>query len=193
MSFDRLLMKEGDKFEDAQFLGNDEHIPSNVEDACRRFVVRLYGQKLPEDSLNELRSKMAKKKVPPKKLPPTENSFYLHLLRAVLQLLVWKNAHIPMQAILDPLEFGFKLAKDGCSVLPMLMTQTVGAPELLNDVFCQCADYCNDECVCHNNNQPCTSACICKATDKSEDEDNYCQNLYTLLPEGFDDEVEEND
>ena len=108
-------------------------------------------------------------------------------------MLLWKNVHLPMQIVHDPLEFGFKLAQDGIALLPVLMSQGVAAPELLNDVICQCVNNCDDECLCHQHKQPCTLACKCTAADQSEDEDNYCQNLYTLLPDCIHEEIEEED
>ena len=46
-----------------------------------------------------------------------------------------------------------------------MMSQPEAAPELLNDMVCNCvAEYCHlESCPCLKNGQSCTAACLCEA------------------------------
>ena len=82
--------------------------PSKEEiKACKFFVGLLYGA-THCDSLNKLRvEKVLKfKRVKSRKLPPTDDSFSLHLLRCAYQLHVWKGCLSTILDIPDPTEFG---------------------------------------------------------------------------------------
>ena len=71
-----------------------------------RLVCKIYGHR--SDSLNDLRCKLAsdrKARRVGKKLPPTEDSFLLHLLRAVYQLMIWIQADQGYQDLPDPTEY----------------------------------------------------------------------------------------
>ena len=164
-------------------LGDRDCIPDDVEQACRTFIYRLYGQTLLAESLNLLRSQMAKRKIRPKLLPPTESSFVLHLQRAIIQLRIWRLAHHAWQVVSDPTKFGYTLHDNGVSLVPVLLAGSVAAPELLNDLVCECEGQCDYSCICFIHKQPCTSACKCTATDITEDEDCFCNNIYTVLPD----------
>jgi hypothetical protein len=41
-------------------------------------------------------------------MPPTEDSFSLHLLRCIYQLMIWHEVVVPMQELHDPTEFGYE-------------------------------------------------------------------------------------
>ena len=71
-----------------------------------RLVCKIYGHR--SDSLNDLRCKLAsdrKARRVGKKLPQTEDSFLLHLLRAVYQLMIWIQADQGYQDLPDPTEY----------------------------------------------------------------------------------------
>lgn len=97
-----------------------------------KFVAELYG--FPELTLHEIRCKKAKKATNPRQLPPTENSLHQHYLRCVLQLMIWRNANIPQYDVPSPTDFGYEVDSTG-NLKPVMMTQSVAAPELLNVWF----------------------------------------------------------
>ena len=132
------------------------------------------------NSLNALRCEEAAKKVSPRKLPPTEDSFHQHVLRTAYQLMMWRQSDKTTFSIPDPLMFGYY--RDESNLLcPVMMTQSVAAPELLNNLICQCKDKsCSSNCSCFSSNQPCTSACNCMAIEAVGVSDNICTNPLTL-------------
>ena len=156
-------------------------VPSKEElKACIYFVGLLYGA-THCDSLNKLRvDKVLKiKRVKPRKLPPTDDSFSLHLLRCIYQLLIWKGCLTAMLDMPDPTEFGYMVDTDTGLYRPHVMSQSVAPPELLSDLVCECSDFCNEDCVCSANEQPCTHACECKGC--VDDVDDICKNIFTIL------------
>lgn len=83
----KVVMQNADNFQMLSELGSGP--PSKAQRlACTQFVGLLYGKKDCR-SLNEIRCEKAMRKVPPKKLPPTDNSFTLHVMRCCYQLLIW--------------------------------------------------------------------------------------------------------
>ena len=143
--------------------------------ASVKFVAQLYGSHNC-DSLNEVREKKAasKKPIPMSRMPPTNNSFDLHVKRCNLQLLIWKKACVAKQLVPDALDHGYERV-DG-RMMPVMMTQEPAAPELLNDIICTCADMCESNCKCKLLNQPCTAACYCDGL-----EDHECNNPVTIV------------
>jgi hypothetical protein len=59
------------------------------------------------------------------------------------------------------------------------MTQSAAAPELLNEIICECEDDCDDISRCHQHWQPCTAACECGGLN-FDCEDRACVNPVTL-------------
>jgi hypothetical protein len=151
-------------------LGDTLELSQPQVQTATQFVCTLYGDSKGE-SLDALRCAKADKGIAAKRLPPTENSFALHLLRCVYQVFIWKHAHIAMCAVPAPTQFGYE--KGEGELQPKMMTQTAAAPELLNDIVCDCSDDCLSNCSCFQNNQPCTTACPCDAKDS-------CLNALTL-------------
>ena len=75
-------------------LGEPDISQEQLKATVGAFFLALYGKKK-TDSLNTARYKMymSRKKRPPlKKLPPTDSNLQLHMLRAHLQLMLWKAA-----------------------------------------------------------------------------------------------------
>lgn len=68
-----------------------------------------------------------------------------------------------------------------------MMTQPVAAPELLNDIVCDCEDVCDETCTCSCSRQPCTIACSCKAAVPTDEDDDasMCTNVHTILSAMF--------
>ena len=111
-------------------------------------------------------SVLKNKSTKPRKLPPTDDSFSLHLLRCHYQLIVWKGRLSPIQHLPEPQDFGYIFNTGTGLLTPQLMSQPVAPPELLSDLVCECVDLCEQGCICSLNEQSCTQACDCKAKCK---------------------------
>ena len=74
-------------------------------------------------------------------------------------------------------EFGFMFNHDN-RLEPVMTTQLMAPPELLNDLKCEC-DICDEDCPCFKYEQPCTSSCNCKG-DSGDTDNGICVNIYTL-------------
>ena len=187
----RVMMQNADQLQDLAWLGyNDEMIPRNVQVAATKFVGILYGQSNCA-SLNDLRcEKAGKKNLQGKKLPPTDDAFHLHLLRCAYQLLIWRQAVVPILTLPDATAYGYeRIGNDGLQ--PKTMAQSPAAPELLNDLVCDCQpDACAVDCSCLNSGQPCTSACNCKPSVDGQD-GQLCANPLTLA--AFDNDSDSDD
>jgi hypothetical protein len=108
---------------------------------------------------------------PRKKLPPTEDAFHLHLLWCAYQLLLWRQAIVPMPTVLDATRYGYERCTDGTGFLQLqMMSQSPAAPELLNDLVCDChPDACAVGCSWLANGQPCTAVCVCESLVDGEE------------------------
>lgn len=100
--------------------------------------------------------------------------------------MIWRNANVPQYDVPSPTDFGYEVDSTG-NLKPVMMTQSVAAPELLNDMVCHC-EQCDMDCVCSLSAQPCTYACSCKAESASDDE--TCTNIHTLKLEINKDQME---
>ncbi len=169
-------MKQCIKFQPLKTLG-DQPIPTPDEVRCSvRLACSMYGKDCL--SLNELQCERVENGATiGKRLPPTNDSFKLHLLRAVYQLIMWKQAVVAMPDLLAE-NFGYEQVRG--ILQPILMTQNIAAPELLNNLICSCVDQCLADCSCSMNNQPCTAACSCssKQADIDDDQPIRCHNLH---------------
>ena len=127
------------------------------------FFLAIYGQKK-TDSLNTARYKMymSRKRPPPlKKLQPTDNNLQLYVLRAHLQIMLWKAAdkrHPPVDAR-DNRRFGWDV-KEGGIVTPSVSNAPVAPHGLLYVVSCSCSaerKACSEKrCNCHSAELSCT-------------------------------------
>lgn len=174
----QVMSKNADELENLTNLGTEPTISAETKAAAIKLVGLLYGH-TNCTSLNALRSVLALRKRPvkPRKMPPTNNSFSLHLLRCIHQLLIWRSALSAMMTSYDPIDFGYSKDLETGIYHPQLMTQAAAPPELLSDLVCTCSDLCADDCVCSHNEQPCTHACRCEGQLK----DQVCENLFTML------------
>ena len=175
----KTLMQQADIFQGLSLLGNGP-MTQNVRLTCTNFVGHLYG-KPGCVSLNQLRCEKARKEVAAKRLPPTENSFSLHLKHCCYQLMIWKRCLEGSPQIPSPTEFGYYIENETGLLKPEMMTQSPAAPELLNDILCNCESECNDTCTCALNRQACTKACSCEALLPTLDGIKYCSNVQTIL------------
>ena len=105
-----LMMQSAMKYQGLKDLGNGS-LSKIQKLACTQFVGVLYGNS-DCTSLNEIRCTKAAKKVSAKKLPPRDNSFYLHLLRCTYQIMVWKSC-LETTFVLPPAtDYGYQLFED---------------------------------------------------------------------------------
>ena len=106
-----------------------------------------------------------KKSLQLKKLPPTEANLQLHVLRAHLQVLLWKAAdqREPPEETRDIANFGWSI--DGSIITPTVSTAPVAHQALLDVVSCSCTaegKACSGtRCSCNNAGLSCTDYCKC--------------------------------
>ena len=108
-----------------------------------------------------------RKKPPPlKKLPPTDSNLQLHVLRAHLQMMLWKaedQRHPPIDSR-DIRRFGWDV-KEGGVVTPSVSNAPV-AHGLLDVVSCSCSaerKACSEKrCSSHSAGLSCTEYCYCE-------------------------------
>ena len=154
-----------------------------------KFVCCLYGASKCKH-LNELRCQMADKGYQAKKLPPTKDSFGLHLLRCLYQVYVWKQTLVKMLVLPPPTDFGYQKDQDGLLV-PKMTSQELAAPELLNDIVCDCStDPCQSNCSCFCHSQPCTTACTCEGMPQDIATEEYCMNTLTIDAYSFEENTD---
>ncbi|MCG7883058.1 MAG: hypothetical protein JAY96_15870 [Candidatus Thiodiazotropha endolucinida] len=146
--------------------------------AAMPFFIALYGQ--PQGtSMESVRFTLfTKKKRNPKvmSLPPTSANLMQHILRAHLQVMLWKaaNCNGPPDESKDITQFGWEFRDE--IPIPVIAEGDPAPPELLDVIRCQCkaqGKKCSTEaCGCHKQHLSCTTFCNCRG---SED----CLNQYT--------------
>ena len=106
--------------------------------------------------------------VDPSKLPPSESAAYLHGLRTILQVKVWKN--LDTQS-LDPCDYGWSL-EDGIYA-PIKNNDPCAPEDLLKVVRCKCKGGCRSaNCSCKKHGLTCAAACKnCRG---------YCENSQVI-------------
>ena len=148
--------------------------------AAMSFFIALYGQ--PQGTSMEAArfALFAKKKKNPKvmALPPTSANLMQHILRAHLQVMLWKAADCkgPPDESTDITKFGW-VYRDGIPT-PVIAEGDPAPPELLDVIRCQCkaqGKKCStDGCGCHKHHLSCTTFCSCHG---GED----CLNQFTTV------------
>lgn len=159
----KVMMNSAKELQLLADIGKHPSISREARASCVSFVGLLYGSGKCS-SLNRLRMKrvIENKSAKPRKLPPTDASFLLHLLRCTYQLMIWRGSLTALLNLPDPIEFGYETEKDTGVYMPHMVSQPLAPPELLSDLVCFCDDQCNEDCVCSSNEQPCTQSCDCK-------------------------------
>jgi len=100
-------------------------------------------------------------------LPPTSSNLLQHVLRAHLQIILWKAAdqHSPPEESVDITRFGWEF-KDGIPI-PVIDHSDPAPSELIDIIKCQCkaqGKMCSSEvCGCHKKRISCTSYCYCSS------------------------------
>ena len=152
------------------------------------------------DSLNTARYKMymSRKKPPPlKKLPPRDSNLQLHVLRAHLQMMLWKAAdqmHPPFDAR-DTRRFCWDV-KEGGGVTSPVSNAPVAIYGLLDVVSCGCSaerkTFSEKRCSCHSADFPVLllrrgHAC-CRPFNKHTEENELAEYIQEGEREADDDE-----
>ena len=123
-----------------QVLGQPGTIHAQLQETAYTFFLPLYGQK-GCTTMNDARAHFYRghKKPPPlKKLLPTDANLLLHVLRAHLQMLLWKAAdqRDPPVEARNIANFGWNI--EGCVITPAVSTAPVAPQALLDVVSCSC-------------------------------------------------------
>ena len=171
-----IMMNKSEELQGLAHVGTDNQLPLTARLACVSFVGLLYGGSRCL-SLNKLRVNkvLENKKAKPRKLPPTDDSFILHVLRCIYQIRVWKDSLKCVVDLPSPTDYGYEIDAETGNYTPKMVSQPLAPPELLNDLVCFCEDLCSDDCICATNEQPCTQARNCGSAER------ICENVFTVL------------
>ena len=128
------------------------------------FIIKLYSPKSKATSVNALREELFHRLKDPEKLPPTQDSLYLHALRSRYQALIWYNAAEANPHHPQPEDFGWDTDETGLSLCPKLMTLPQQVPAACTElVTCGCkTTCCNQRCTCCKHNISCSTAFSCQ-------------------------------
>ncbi len=137
-------------------------INPETEAAIVSLVSLLYcGKKL--ETLDLVRYELfAKKHKQNEKLPPTMDSFRLHLKRANFQSFIWNHATVPYLKV-SPIDNGWILDDDG-HLVPSMMLLPPAPEAILAFTQCGCqADCSTRRCRCRKDDVVCSDVCKCIA------------------------------
>ena len=131
-----------------QVLGQPGTIHAQLQETAYTFFLPLYGQK-GCTTMNDARAHFYrghKKPLPLKKRPPTDANLQLHVLRAHLQMLLWKAAdkRDPPEEARNIANFG--LIIEGSAITTAVSTAPVAPQALLDVVSCSCTAECKACC-----------------------------------------------
>lgn len=176
-------LKEGYTF---HHLGNLDSTVKDIVEEATKFIGACYGSKT-KDDLSEIRvetwsKKMGKKNITAapelKSLPPTSEAFKENVLRAHIQVAVWKSAREQDPPSLDPTKYGWSREETTKTLTPRTLPPDVALapPEVLEMLRCGCSsdEPCSSlRCGCHSGKLPCTFFCACRGDPA------LCNNPYT--------------
>jgi hypothetical protein len=154
-------------------LNNLQQFHTTDTEACiesaRQLVLLMLGKKArtlgPSDTLDDLRFLWATTTdKPASMLPPTEDAFKQHVLRAIYQVKIWCNSHIAKSEPIDPVGHGWDRNKDGD--LQTTKFTKDSAPIEVRDIthlYCTDKDCTNPaKCPCTLASLECLDICSCK-------------------------------
>ena len=133
---------------------------------ARLFVLQLYSKKAAKSTktLDELRYVLScKTEKTGALLPPTEDSFKQHVLRAKLQTMVWCMSHEPDPILPDPVDHGWIRGSD-CQLTPKFGDMDCAPIQLRDMTHLFCNDKnCNQssKCACLLAGLRCIDICSC--------------------------------
>ena len=149
-----------------------------ISNEARAFIVSLYVTDTLED-LNVLREHIfASSQTDLRNLPPTEDSFHQHLLRALYQLIIYKRAHMCKLSLPPVTQYGRRVVN---GILQPIMMTKPAKPTSAKSASCKCKlSKCLRNCLCAKAQVPCYIGCSClgkadkclrvEAHESSEDE-----------------------
>ena len=169
----KAMTKEGTFLKAASRLGTSMEIDEDVLDTLEEMFCTLYGYKN-DRRINECRYKaILKKKLPkPEKVPPTQDSLKLHLMRCNYQIYEWRNAldvnHVPN----DPDGHGWERNENMLKI--KWMTANPAPEEILEFTTCSCkkTSCITNRCQCYALNLKCFDLCECNNC-KNEEKNEY--------------------
>ena len=104
------------------------------------------------------------------KTPPTSGALLQHVLRAHYQCYIWRQAVIPMQSLLEPLDFGWEMSS--WEYMPICTLEAIEPDEILINTTCSCKGECiENRCGCVKLNMKC-SECGCSEFCENYDRNN---------------------
>ena len=177
------------------------HLNSSLDDVMREatsFICACYGSKHKEDlseaRINVWSKKIGKKNItaapPLKTLPPTTEAFRENVLRAHVQISVWRSAMLPEPPSFDPTDYGWTREENTKTLTPRTLPTDVAVapPEVLKLLRCGCStnEPCSSHrCGCYKGRLPCTFFCACLG-------ELNCRNPFNKHDDGEEDEENEN-
>jgi len=179
------LVKYADSLTNLHSFHNDD-LDGSVA-AARKFVLLLYAGKKGKDinTLDELRYVLATTTdKTAAMLPPTEDSFKQHVLRAKYQTRLWCQSHIASQEVVEPVGHGWSACDGG--IAPTMFVQAPAPIEVrdLTHLYCTDKDCQNArKCPCRLAGLECIDACSCsdcKNQSNSEQEGSADTQLHVL-------------
>ena len=167
-----------DKYSDIGLglIGEISSSKQDVIDVGKTFFAHLYGSN-ESSTMNSLRHKifLSSKSAPEiKTLPPTDEALTYHILRAHVQVLLWKSAMDISPPSLVITDWGWEREYD--CLIPIIGVKEVAPPDLLKIVACGCSTQrpCSrNSCSCKSAGVSCTTFCKCLANQN-------CENCFTV-------------
>lgn len=148
--------------------GLSNNLQDDAAAACA-YMLHVYGDKKC-DTFDQLRYVLASTTdKSAAELPPTEDAFIQHVMRARYQVAIWCQSHVPNQVVWEPIGNGWKLSDCSC-LEPVMYTKEAAPIEVQDLTHLYCSDHgCNvsGKCQCLQSGLKCTEFCTC---------DEECQN-----------------
>ena len=113
-----------------------------------KFMCRLYKDRA-ASSLNTVRVRTFLTCNKPEEMPPTSNSAKFHILRALSQAFIWRNAHVPFleEQSSELISKCFHFVDN--KLVPIMSDQPALSDNVIKLVFCNCKTGCkNKMCAC---------------------------------------------
>ena len=134
------------------------------------FIYNIYGVKDLEGDLEQLRYLLiCERGQTGHKLPPTNDEFALHCLRAHLQACVWKQADLQMMETPDPAKNGWTVDHNGLFIPRYSKSShAVKVSDLV--ASCHCTTGCSTQrCSCRRKSKNCSDICSCRGCSNTEE------------------------
>ena len=134
------------------------------------FIYNIYGVKDLEGDLEQLRYLLiCERGQTGHKLPPTNDEFALHCLRAHLQACVWKQADLQMMETPDPAKSGWTVDHNGLFIPRYSKSSNaVKVSDLV--ASCHCTTGCSTQrCSCRRKSKNCSDICSCRGCSNTEE------------------------